>query len=202
MKALTFSILPLCLLASACGESRNNPQVPVKPPLQSITLGNETCILDPSTQLLWQTKSTDSGLHHVSNTYSWFDPDEAHGELDYRGLEDGGTCEDSKCDTWHYVQAVNAKGLCGYNDWRVPGKDEIYSISDIRRLKTPPTIDTDYFPLTQAAEYWTSNDYSFQYDTAWAWNFALGHDRVDWKREAKFVRLVRGTAGDLEKVKE
>ena len=93
--------------------------------------------LDTSTQLLWQTKTSESGLHNTANTYSWYDPNEAHGELDYRGLEDGGVCDGSVCDAWHYVQAVNAAGFCGHNDWRMPNKDELYSVSDIRRADTP-----------------------------------------------------------------
>ena len=202
MKALTFVTILSCLFAAACSETRNESTPTLEERLHSVTVGDNTCVFDDTTELLWQTKTRDTGLHHSSNTYSWFDPNEANGELDYRGLEDGGKCTGSKCDTWHYVKAVNREGLCGYVDWRVPEKNEFYSISDIRRLKMPPTTDTNFFPLTESAEYWTGNDYSFQYDAAWAWNFALGHDRVDWKKEAKFVRLVRGTPGELEKVKE
>ena len=202
MKASTPVTFLCCLLAGACTDSGNEPQSADIDRFQATTIGDDVCVFDSSTRLLWQTKTLEPGLNQASNTYSWYDPDEANGELDYRGLEDGGSCVGSKCDTWHYVKAVNAAGLCGYNDWRVPGKDEIYSISDIRRLNTPPTIETKAFPHTQSAEYWTANDYSFQYDAAWAWNFALGHDRVDWKKEAKYVRLVRGTPGELAKVKE
>ena len=168
MKALTFTMLLSCLLAGACGDSKNESKPVPDNRFESIVVGDDICVFDRSTELMWETKSANTGLHQVTNTYSWFDPDEANGELDYRGLEDGGQCEGSKCDTWHYVQAVNKKGLCGYSDWRMPGKNEIFSISDIRRAKTPPTIDVAFFPLTQAAEYWTGNDYSFQYDTAWA----------------------------------
>jgi hypothetical protein len=57
-------------------------------------------------------------------------------------------------------------------------------------------------PNKQQDEYWSANDYSFQYNAAWVWNFQFGHDRVDWKTSAKFVRLVRGTASELPKVKE
>ena len=202
MKALTSTMLLSCLLAGACGDTKNESKPVPDDRYESVVVGDDICVFDRSTELMWETKSANAGLHQVTNTYSWFDPDEANGELDYRGLEDGGQCEGSKCDTWHFVQAVNKRGLCGYNDWRMPGKNEIYSISDIRLAETPPTIDIKFFPLTRPAEYWTGNDYSFQYDTAWAWNFALGHDRVDWKKEAKFVRLVRGTPRDLAKVKE
>ncbi|MEQ9563519.1 MAG: DUF1566 domain-containing protein, partial [Woeseiaceae bacterium] len=127
---------------------------------------------------------------------------EAHKELDYRGLQDGGQCTASDCDTWDYVMQVNATAPCGYTDWRLPIKDEFFSITDLSRTGAPPTTNTSVFRYAQAAEYWTANDYSFQHDSAWAWNFQFGHDRVDWKRSAKYVRLVRGTAGELEPVKE
>lgn len=170
------------------------------------TVSNNTiqhsCTRDARTGLVWERKADVEGLHDWRNTYSWFDPEEPHHELDYRGTQDNGTCDHGRCDTWNFVQAVNEEGLCGYNDWRIPSRDEMLSISDLRKAKSPPTVDTDFFPLTKSAEYWTANDYSFQPDSAWSWNFKYGHDRVDWKKSPKYVRLVRGAATDLMQVKE
>jgi hypothetical protein len=160
------------------------------------------CVLDGQTGLIWEAKSDTAGLHDWRNTYTWYDPNESQGELDYRGIEDGGECAGSACDIWHYVEAVNEAGHCGHFDWRVPMRDELYSISDLRRLDNPPTANTDYFPHAQAAEYWSINDYSFQWNAAWAWSFQFGHDRVDWKASPKHVRLVRGEAAGLPKVKD
>ena len=161
-----------------------------------------SCVLDTATGLTWEQKTEQPGLHDWRNTYSWHDPQEAHGELDFRGLADGGTCNGSKCDTTDLVRAANAAGLCGYFDWRIPSRDELLSISDLRKAENPPTTNMQFFPYTQASEYWSSNDYSFQHDAAWAWSFRFGHDRVDWKRNPKFVRLVRGEAQELNSVKE
>ena len=202
MKALTLILTLTCLLLAACSRNPDGIANPHDTKYASVDTGSDACVLDTTTQLLWQVKSSSSGLHSAENTYSWFDPDEANGELDYRGLENGGVCDGSVCDTWHYVQAVNEAGYCGHNDWRMPNKDELFSISDLLRANSPPTINTVFFPNTKAGEYWAGNDYSFQWDAAWSWNFELGHDRVDWKREAKYLRLVRGTAGELESVKE
>ena len=195
--------LPLVFLAlAACGQESGDLQLDHDTKYSTVTVDNDTCVFDNQTGLLWQVKTDIAGLHNFRNTYSWYGPDEAHGELDYRGLENGGECNGSKCDTWHYVTAVNETGYCGYQDWRMPGKDELFSVSDLRRAENPPTMNTDFFVHAQAAEYWSGNDYSFQWDTAWAWNFEYGHDRVDWKKTPKFVRLVRGSASQLPEVKE
>lgn len=163
---------------------------------------NGDCVRDTVTGLVWERKEDEPGLRNWRSTYTWFDPNEAHHELDYRGTENGGACEDSVCDTWHYVEAVNAVGLCGHDDWRLPVRDELLSISDLSRAATPPTANPFAFPFMQAAEYWSANDYSFQPDSAWAWNFLYGHDRVDWKKSPKYLRLVRGQAADLAAVRE
>ncbi len=161
------------------------------------------CALDQYTGLMWEVKSDMPGLHDWRNSYSWYSPEESHdGELDYRGTADAGECSGSACDTWDYVRAVNDASYCGYSDWRIPSRDALASISDLRKIKTPPTINMQFFPNTQPAEYWSGNDYDFQWDAAWLWNFQFGHDRVDWKRTPRHVRLVRGEAQVLARVED
>ncbi|MBT8080115.1 MAG: DUF1566 domain-containing protein [Gammaproteobacteria bacterium] len=162
----------------------------------------DRCVHDVATGLVWEAKKKTPGTHDWNNTYSWFDPDESQKELDYRGAANAGDCEGSACDIDDFVKVVNREGYCGYHDWRVPSRDELFSISDLARASQPPTIDPEFFPLTHPAEYWSSNDYSFRPDGAWAWHFRYGHDRVDWKKTPKYVRLVRGVATDLAAVKE
>ncbi|MDH3767868.1 MAG: DUF1566 domain-containing protein [Gammaproteobacteria bacterium] len=166
--------------------------------------GSWPCALDQYTGLMWEVKTDEPGLHDWRNTYTWYNPEESNepGGLDYRGAVDGGECTGSGCDTWSYVSAVNATGHCGHHDWRIPLRDELASISDLRKTDAPPTTNMQYFPNTQAGEYWTSNDYHFQFDAAWAWNFGYGHDRVDWKKIPKPVRLVRGKALHLSRTKD
>lgn len=193
------ALLPLAL--AGCGGSGDGTAA-FDDRFSRVDVDNDRCVLDNRTGLLWEGKSDVPGLHDFRNTYTWWDPNEANRELDYRGVEDGGVCAGSRCDTWHFVRAVNEAGYCGHADWRVPARDDLLSISDLRKAATPPTTSTEAFPFAQPVEYWSGNDYSFQWDAAWAWNFQYGHDRVDWKRTPKLVRLVRGTGHDMPEVKE
>jgi hypothetical protein len=166
--------------------------------------GENDCVQDQFIGLVWELKSDLPGLRDWRNTYSWYSPEESFdGELDYRGQKNAGDCVGSDCDTSAYVLAVNETGYCGHNDWRMPSRDELGSISDPRKTDNPPTINLDFFPYTQPEEYWSANDYQFQYNAAWRWNFKFGHDRVEWKKTPGRVRLVRGQqVARLPKVKE
>jgi len=171
-------------------------------PVEAVS-GEDDCVLDQFIGLMWEVKSDQPGLRDWRNTYSWYNPDESfEGELDYRGLKNAGICAGSDCDTSAFVLAVNETGYCGYNDWRLPTRDELGSISDPRKQENPPTINLAFFPHAQAEEYWSGNDYQFQYDTAWRWSYQFGHDRVDWKASPAKVRLVRGEVALAPRVKE
>jgi len=200
MTKILASSFCLAVVLAGCGKNDRELSAAVQEPAYRIVSGG--CVLHLATGLYWEVKSDKPGLHDWHNTYSWFNPHESQGELDYRGTQNGGECAGSECDTWDYVRAVNAAGLCGFSDWRAPSRDELNSISELQRAAAPPTADPEFFPHTQAAEYWTANDYSFQYDAAWAWNFQYGHDRVDWKKSPKNLRLTRGEAERLAPVKE
>lgn len=165
--------------------------------------GDNDCVQDQFIGLVWEVKSDLPGLRDLRNTYSWYSPDESfEGELDYRGVKNAGTCAGSECDTNAYVIAVNETGYCGHSDWRMPTRDELGSISDPRKADNPPSINMAFFPHTQSEEYWSSNDYQFQYNAAWRWSFKFGHDRVEWKATPGRVRLVRGEASLLQRIKE
>ena len=200
------------LLLSACDkETGPGPEIhdtkytvigPDGQPFNGIP-GENDCVLDQYIGLTWEVKSDQSGLRDWRNTYTWYSPDESfENELDYRGLPDGGECAGSDCDTSAYVQAVNELGYCGHDDWRLPSRDELGSISDPRKVDNKPTINMKFFPHTQLEEYWSGNDYSFQYNSAWRWSFRFGHDRVDWKANPGYLRLVRGEATLLVRIKD
>ena len=199
-------VLPACSRDSAPGPEIHDTKyraVSTSGEVLDAAVASGACVLDQFTNLTWEAKSDQPGLHDWRNTYSWYDPQEAHdGELDYRGIPDAGTCEGSACDTSALVEAVNIDSLCGYSDWRMPSRDELGSISDPRRSKSPPTTNTRFFPFAQAAEYWSANDYQFQWDAAWVWSFKTGLDRVEWKRSPRYVRLVRGQPRQITRIED
>lgn len=61
--------------------------------------------------------------------------------------------------SWGGAQALAretnaAGGACGFDDWRLPGADEIEGIIDFG--KSSPALDTTYFPAPASSFHWTS----------------------------------------------
>lgn len=206
MLAVAVLILPACGRNPAPGPEIHDTKylaVNASGEVLDASIAPGTCVLDQFTGLTWEVKSDRPGLRDWRNTYSWYNPQEAHdGELDYRGTPNGGACSGSACDTAALVETVNAAGLCGYSDWRIPGRDELGSISDPRKSGSPPTINTRHFPFTKPDEYWSANDYQFQWNAAWVWSFQTGLDRVEWKHSPRYVRLVRGQPRQLNRIED
>jgi Protein of unknown function (DUF1566)/Divergent InlB B-repeat domain/PKD domain len=158
----------------------------------SISNTSWSCIRDNVTGLMWEEKTNDNGLHDQHWTYTWYEPDTTKngGQI---GKQNGGSCGNtSQCDTYAYVQAVNATvGWCGVNanKWRLPTVDELSGIAALDRVN--PAIDTTYFPDTSPAFYWSATpDAGVSYG-AMIVDFNSGRDSSDYKSYGNQVRLVR-----------
>jgi hypothetical protein len=153
------------------------------------------CVRDNHTGLIWEVKTTDGGLRDQYNTYTWYDPNSPDGNP---GTANGGTCTGSTCDTTGFVQAVNAQGLCGASDWRMPTWRELQGIVDYSQ--SHPAIDTGYFPNTPSSFFWSASPGAF-YERlpgninligTWIVLFENGYAGYFPRSYHGLVRLVRG----------
>jgi len=152
------------------------------------------CVQDNVTGLMWEVKTiTASSLRNKNNIYTWYNS---------TGVNDGGNTGSSaatpacntggQCDTEKYVAAVNAVGLCGFSDWRLPAKESLRSIVDYSIASPGPTIDTAYFPNTVGSWYWSASPSASNTTNAWDVHFNDGVGLAAFKSNNLYVRLVRG----------
>lgn len=179
-----------------------------------------SCVQDEVTGLIWEVKTADEGLHDAADRYTWYNLDDlSNGGFegyeraeDFSADEENDACYDyadgtasSYCNTSAFVDRVNAEGLCGANDWRMPTREELLSLihfgltndDDAANPTHYPSVDTDYFPNTQVtvgvdtARYWSSAPYAASTSAAWAVYFGAGGSPALSKGEPNAIRLVR-----------
>ncbi len=156
------------------------------------------CIRDNVTGLIWEvkTKHDASALRHYTATFTWFNPDNtknggsAGTEVDGTAAVCNGVADATRCNTQAYAVAVNAAGLCGFNDWRLPSKDELNSLTHLGRVN--PAIDTNHFPdVNLARATWSASPDANDAGYAWFVDFNGGSDFNVYKDYGLSARLVR-----------
>ena len=163
------------------------------------------CTKDTKTGLIWEVKTTDYGLRDYQNSYTWYEPD-AKKNGGNAGHQNSGNCKGSQCDTYAFTNAVNANGLCGKKDWRMPTVAELMKLvvcSDGKydadgsctnwETVIRPTINTTYFPdITDNYWFWSSSPNAGSSGNAWYVGFYGGSSVSFSKNVNNYVRLVRG----------
>lgn len=173
----------------------------------SATLGGGAndwaCTRDNVTGLIWEIKVDDYGhLRHLHNTYTWYNTDATTNGGGSGTLGNLASCINSLggqyCNTQNYVAAINAAGLCGAADWRMPTLKELDSIVDLGR--TGSAIDPNYFPNTATVDgpytesypvTWSASPYAANPAEAWVVEFFYGTPYFKGRSDAYRVRLVR-----------
>lgn len=163
------------------------------------------CTYDSRTNLIWEVKTNDQSLRGKDWTYTWYNSNSSDGNKGaISGTNNCGT--PGRCDTETFVQDVNAQGLCGAKNWRLPSSDElrslIYCSSNLPQTWNKqatfcegdyqaPTVDLNFFPNTRSAWYSSATAHTLKPDNAWYVNFVNGSGGYDLKSGNNALRLVR-----------
>ena len=148
------------------------------------------CVKDNSTGLVWEGK-TASGSRLGTGTYTNYDSTTSLQKPGSPGVYVLPTQADldASNNSYKYRTTVNTSpALCGFTDWRMPTKEELQGIL---ASSGSPRIDTDWFPNTQAAAYWTSTPGADNDELAFSVYFSNGTITTGFRYVPFSVRLVR-----------
>ena len=91
------------------------------------------------------------------------------------------------------LKATEGFTCAGSADWRVPTREELFSLTDATRFN--PAIDPEFFPDTKSDWHWSSTPYANNpADYAWGVYFNYGHTDIYLRVSYGFVRAVRSVA--------
>lgn len=135
------------------------------------------CVKDQVTGLTWEVKTDDGGLHDKDNSYT-----ANHWDRGQPG------------DVIRFVSEVNAAGLCGQSDWRLPTRMELIGLVDFGKRGNVPAIDAAWFPNATFGNYRTGTRF-FKGKGHWTVNFGDGTVSPEKKFLALPTRLVLAPPG-------
>jgi hypothetical protein len=146
-----------------------------------------TCVRDNSTGLTWQTHAKGD----MNQTFTWFDSSYYNGGEP--GARNAGSCSfTGYCDTENWAILLSTLSYCGSAIWRVPTRRELLTL--VHAGARNPSIDTSYFPNTQANGFWTATTELFNLKNAWVVNFSDGATHTAGKSYGAYLTLVHGTS--------
>ena len=151
------------------------------------------CVQDNNTGLIWEGKTASPATSRLgTRTYTNYDStSSAQKPNGLTSVNPTQTEIDAITNSIGYRDSVRTSNLCGYNDWRLPTKEELQGIV-VSGSGSNPKIDTEWFPNTQNHAYWSSSPDVGYFYNSWFLNFSNGNVYSHYGRNNDFhVRLVR-----------
>ena len=151
------------------------------------------CVQDNNTGLVWEGKTASPATSRLgTRTYTNYDStSSAQKPNGLTSVNPTQTEIDAITNSIGYRDSVRTSNLCGYNDWRLPTKEELQGIV-VSGSGSNPKIDTEWFPNTQNHAYWSSSPDVGYFYNSWFLNFSNGNVYSHYGRNNDFhVRLVR-----------
>ena len=154
-------------------------------------------VKDNVTGLIWEVKTSMgkgasySDPHNADNTYTWYNSNPATNGGN-AGVPGNGTATYSTQD---FIGTLNTAKFGSYTDWRLPTVNELRTIVNYSILYPGLTIQTAYFPYTQASGYWSATTDASYTSNAWSVLFNGDYNSLDYKNaksDNNYARAVRG----------
>lgn len=89
------------------------------------------------------------------------------------------------------LRAAADSAFAGYDNWRLPNKNELESIVESRCFA--PAVNLTIFPATPPAYFWSSSPYAPVSRASWSIDFGYGPVNASVKSGSIHIRLVRDT---------
>ncbi len=88
-----------------------------------------------------------------------------------------------------YVEQVNAQGVAGFNDWRLPNVRELSSIVELRCVE--PALNVAIFPNAPSERTWSASPYQFYPHYSWFVDFQFFDVTYQERYREHVILLVR-----------
>ena len=154
------------------------------------------CVQDNNTGLVWEGKTASPATSRLgTSSYTNLDSTSSAQKQATPGgsiyVNPSQTDIDASTNSIGYRNSVRTLNLCGYNDWRMPTKEELEGIVVSNQN---PTIDLTWFPNTRSWTHWSASPHSSNAGLALVVSFVQNDvsNGYDLRLSSNPVRLVRG----------
>ncbi len=183
-----------------------------------------SCVRDNVTGLVWEEKHVTTSppsptlyeWRAQNYTYTWFEEDDTNngGSVGFEhnqriNAQDpvGDYCSywadparqhTMNCNTDSYIDEMNHRGVCGFDDWRIPAIGEMRSIYVYQSDTDASIPDPMFFNHTESGAgqaYWSSTPSADNDASSWCVNSATGDIQLCQKGIQQHIRAVRSAEG-------